>query len=116
MSSPRHATTARTPPTRPRNSSASWATRSTPTPSSASRTPIKEVRESLEADDPAAINAKTEALQTAFHAISEAMYQRAQESAAADGGNGNGASASPDGDSADDEDVVDAEVVDEPKA
>ena len=44
---------------------------------------IKEVRESLESEDPAAINAKTEALQTAFHAVSEAMYQRAQEQAAA---------------------------------
>jgi molecular chaperone DnaK len=76
---------------------------------------IKEVRESLEAEDPAAINAKTEALQTAFHAISEAMYQRAQESAAA-GGNGNGSEPSGDGSSSDDEDVVDAEVVDEPKA
>ncbi len=74
---------------------------------------VKEVRDSLEAEDPAAINAKTEALQTAFHAISEAMYQRAQESAAADG---NGAGPSGDGSSADDEDVVDAEVVDEPKA
>src|ERR1700748_2117203 len=50
---------------------------------------VKELRESLEADDPAAINAKTEALQTAFHAISEAMYQRAQEAAAAEGANGN---------------------------
>ncbi|HLB21267.1 MAG TPA: Hsp70 family protein, partial [Solirubrobacteraceae bacterium] len=77
---------------------------------------IKEVRESLQADDPAAINAKTEALQTAFHAISEAMYQRAQEAAAADGGGGNGAAPSGDASSADDEDVVDAEVVDEPKA
>jgi molecular chaperone DnaK len=76
---------------------------------------IKEVRESLEAEDPAAINAKTEALQTAFHAISEAMYQRAQESAAADG-NGNGSAPSGDGSSSDEEDVVDAEVVDEPKA
>jgi len=66
-------------------------------------------------EKPSPGNAKAEALQTAFHAISEAMYQRAQESAAADG-NGNGASASGDGDSADDEDVVDAEVVDEPKA
>jgi len=74
---------------------------------------IKEVRESLEAEDPAAINAKTESLQTAFHAISEAMYQRAQESAAADG---NGAAPSDDGSTSDDEDVVDAEVVDEPKA
>ncbi len=49
---------------------------------------IKEVREVLESDDPNAINAKSEALQTAFHAVSEAMYQRAQETAAA---NGNGA-------------------------
>jgi len=80
---------------------------------------IKEVREVLESDDPATINAKAEALQTAFHAVSEAMYQRAQEQAAA---SGNGASAagagaassasSPEGE----EDVVDAEVVDEPKA
>src|ERR1700677_2294753 len=38
---------------------------------------IRDVRDSLEAEDPVAINAKTEALQTAFHAISEAMYQRA---------------------------------------
>ena len=45
---------------------------------------IKEVRESLEAEDPNAINAKTE-MQTAFHAVSEAMYQRAQEQAAATG-------------------------------
>ncbi|HEV2975081.1 MAG TPA: molecular chaperone DnaK [Solirubrobacteraceae bacterium] len=75
---------------------------------------IKEVRDSLEAEDPAAINAKTEALQTAFHAISEAMYQRAQQDAA---GAGNGSGPAPDGGaSADDEDVVDAEVVDEPKA
>ena len=51
---------------------------------------IKEVREALESEDPAAINAKAEALQTAFHAVSEAMYQRAQEQAAA-AGNGDGA-------------------------
>ena len=45
---------------------------------------IKEVRESLESEeDPAAINAKTDVLQSAFHAVSEAMYQRAQEAAAA---------------------------------
>src|ERR1700740_2392585 len=72
---------------------------------------IKDVRESLESEDPSAINAKTEALQTAFHAVSEAMYQRAQEQAASAG---NGASS--DGATSDDEDVVDAEVVDEPKA
>ena len=75
---------------------------------------IKEVRDALTSEDPAAINAKTDALQTAFHAVSEAMYQRAQQDAAA---SGNGASAD-DGatSSSDDEDVVDAEVVDEPKA
>jgi molecular chaperone DnaK len=72
---------------------------------------IKEVREVLESEDAAAINAKAEALQTAFHSVSEAMYQRAQEQAA---GSGNGASG--DGPSSDEEDVVDAEVVDEPKA
>ena len=76
------------------------------------------MRESLESEDPAAINAKTETLQTAIHAVSEAMYQRAQESAAADGGDGaaaNGGSADGDGASSDEEDVVDAEVVDEPQ-
>ena len=76
---------------------------------------IKDVRESLTSEDAADINAKAEALQTAFHRVSEAMYQRAQEQAAANGtaegapdGNGTpayGASA--------EEDVVDAEVVDE---
>ncbi|MCW3030049.1 MAG: chaperone protein DnaK, partial [Solirubrobacterales bacterium] len=74
---------------------------------------IKEVRESLEQDDPSAINSKTEALQSAFHAISEAMYQRAQQDAAA---SGNGSGPATDGASSDEEDVVDAEVVDEPKA
>ncbi|HEV7586065.1 MAG TPA: molecular chaperone DnaK [Solirubrobacteraceae bacterium] len=72
---------------------------------------IKEVRESLESEDAAAINTKAEALQTAFHSVSEAMYQRAQESAASPNGGDGG-----DGASSDSEDVVDAEVVDEPKA
>jgi molecular chaperone DnaK len=75
---------------------------------------IKEVREVLESEDPATINAKAETLQTAFHAVSEAMYQRAQEQAAA---SGNGASAdNGSSESSDDEDVVDAEVVEEPQA
>jgi molecular chaperone DnaK len=78
---------------------------------------IKDVREALPSEDAADINAKAEALQQAFHAVSEAMYRRAQEQQAeqqgapedgapADGAaNGDGAAA--------DEDVVDAEVVDE---
>jgi molecular chaperone DnaK len=74
---------------------------------------IKEVREVLESEDPDAINARAETLQTAFHSVSEAMYQRAQEQAAASG-NGAAGDGSPDH-ASDEEDVVDAEVVDEPK-
>ncbi len=74
---------------------------------------VKEVREALESEDPAQINAKAEALQVAFHSVSEAMYQRAQEQAAASGPNGDGASGDESGGSSSDEDVVDAEVVDE---
>src|SRR5690349_21741520 len=36
---------------------------------------IKDVREAVTSEDPADINAKAEALNTAFHAVSEAMYQ-----------------------------------------
>ncbi|WCB91676.1 Chaperone protein DnaK [Baekduia alba] len=78
---------------------------------------ITAVRESLTSEDPNEINAKAEALQTAFHKVSEAMYEKAQQqqAAAADdadaGGTGNGASA----DGSSEEDVVDAEVVDEGK-
>jgi molecular chaperone DnaK len=78
-------------------------------------TAVKEVREALESEDPAQINAEAEALQVAFHSVSEAMYQRAQEQAAASGPNGDGASGDgAGGSSSDEEDVVDAEVVDEP--
>jgi molecular chaperone DnaK len=78
---------------------------------------IKDVREALTSTDPDEINSKAEALQAAFHKVSEAMYEKAQQQAAssADQGEGeasaNGASA---GGTAD-EDVVDAEVVDEGK-
>jgi molecular chaperone DnaK len=77
---------------------------------------IKEVREVLTSSDADEINRKTEALNSSFHKVSEAMYQRAQEQAAAsatDGGAGDGAAASANGAQAETEDVVDAEVVDE---
>jgi molecular chaperone DnaK len=64
---------------------------------------IKEVRAALEGDDAEAIKSKTDALQQAFHKVSEAMYQQAassQDGAGTDGAPG-------------EEDVVDAEVVDE---
>jgi molecular chaperone DnaK len=73
---------------------------------------IKEVRDVLTSEDAAQIQAKTEALQAAFHKVSEAMYQRAQEQAAAsaDGGGATDGAAKEG-----EEDVVDAEVVDEGK-
>jgi molecular chaperone DnaK len=70
---------------------------------------IKAVREVLTSEDTAEINARAEALQASFHKISEAMYQRAQEQAAANGA----ADGDDDGAGSEAEDVVDAEVVDE---
>jgi molecular chaperone DnaK len=65
---------------------------------------IKEVRSALEGDDAEAIKSKTDALQQAFHKVSEQMYQQAAASQPQDGAQANGAG---------DEEVVDAEVVDE---
>jgi len=77
---------------------------------------IKAVREVLTSEDAADINAKTEALQASFHKVSEAMYQRAQEQASAEAqANGGDAGAATSSNGAGDEDVVDAEVVDEGK-
>jgi molecular chaperone DnaK len=79
---------------------------------------IKDVREVLTSDDAEDIRAKTDALQSAFHKVSEAIYQRAQSeqpAASTDGGEpGAGDGAGPNGAAAE-EDVVDAEVVDEGK-
>ncbi len=76
---------------------------------------IKAVRESLTSEDPNEINAKAEALQSAFHKVSEAMYEKAQQQAAASGADGQGAGANGagTGGASAEEDVVDAEVVDE---
>jgi len=78
---------------------------------------IKAVREVLASEDTDEIRAKTDALNSAFHKVSEAMYQRAQEQAAPPTPDGadEGAGASTNGASAE-EDVVDAEVVDEGKS
>jgi molecular chaperone DnaK len=71
---------------------------------------IAAVRTALEGDDAEEINAKREALEQAFHKVSEQLYQRAQaENAGAAGADGAGGAAA----DADEEDVVDAEVVDE---
>jgi molecular chaperone DnaK len=77
---------------------------------------IKAVRETLESEDAAEIRAKTEALQAAFHKVSEAMYQQAQQeqAAAADGSPNGAGEAAREGE--EEEEVVDAEVVDEGKS
>jgi molecular chaperone DnaK len=74
---------------------------------------IKDVRDTLESDDVAALNARTQALQEAFHKVSEQMYAAAAQAQQADGA-GNGADGAAGGGSSsdDEEEVVDAEVVD----
>jgi molecular chaperone DnaK len=74
---------------------------------------IKDVRDTLESDDVAEITAKTNALQEAFHKVSEQMYAAAAQAQQADaGGNGADGAGAADSSSEDEEEVVDAEVVD----
>src|SRR5215216_1151817 len=71
---------------------------------------IKDVRDNLESDDVNLLRQKTEALQAAFHKVSEQMYAAAaQQQAPTGNGASDGASA---GASTEEEEVVDAEVVD----
>jgi molecular chaperone DnaK len=70
---------------------------------------IKDVREVLGSEDAEEIKEKTDALQSAFHKVSEQVYQAAAQQQAA---SGDGASAA--GGEAEEE-VVDAEVVDDDK-
>jgi molecular chaperone DnaK len=72
---------------------------------------IRDVRSALESDDAEAIKSRTDALQQAFHGVSEQMYQQAAQAQSAGDGAGNGAGET--GGGADQEEVVDAEVVDE---
>src|SRR5262245_21712946 len=69
---------------------------------------IAAVRSSLESTDVEEIKSKTDARQAAFHKVSERIYQEAaaQQSATGDGAGSNGAGEAED-------EVVDAEVVDE---
>jgi molecular chaperone DnaK len=76
---------------------------------------IKAVRDVLTSENADEIKAKTEALQGSFHKVSEAMYQRAQEQAAAGTQASTDGASSGNGAGAEEEDVVDAEVVDEGK-
>jgi molecular chaperone DnaK len=75
---------------------------------------IKDVRDSLTSEDANEIKAKTDALQQAFHRVSEQIYQAAQQQQAASSGDGAGTGA--EGAGADEEEVVDAEVVDDDRS
>jgi molecular chaperone DnaK len=68
---------------------------------------IADVRSALETEDVESIKSKTDALQQAFHGVSERMYQQAAQAQSGNGQSGDGAAA------ASEEEVVDAEVVDE---
>ena len=72
------------------------------------RAAVKEVRESLDSGSAEEVKAKTEALNAAMTKVSEQLYAAAQAEQTADGASAEGATASED-----DEEVVDAEVVDE---
>jgi len=75
---------------------------------------ITAIRESLDSGDAADLSAKTEALQSTFHGISERIYQSAAAQGAPNGADG---AASANGSEAEaEEEVVDAEVVDEERA
>ncbi|MDX6606406.1 MAG: molecular chaperone DnaK, partial [Solirubrobacterales bacterium] len=71
---------------------------------------IKDVRESLGSEDSGEIRSKSDALQAAFQKVSEQIYSQAAEEQAATSGDG----ASQNG-AGDEEEVVDAEVVDDEK-
>jgi molecular chaperone DnaK len=74
---------------------------------------IKEVRDSLGSEDAAEIQGKTQALQESFHRVSEQMYAAAAQQAEATdaGAPGPDGAGATNGAAADEEEVVDAEVV-----
>ena len=73
------------------------------------------MRAAIETEDSDDIRAKTDRLQTAFHKVSEQMYERAQAEQAATAQADEPSSENGAASSAGDEEVVDAEVVDEQK-
>ena len=77
---------------------------------------IADVRESLTSENADEIKAKTDALQQAFHKVSEQIYQSAAEQQQAAGGGPTDGAGANGGGSDSEEEVVDAEVVDEDRS
>ena len=79
---------------------------------------IKDLNEAVKGEDAEDIRNKTERLQSAFHRVSEQMYARAQEqqdTGAPEDNDGNATSNGRASADSSEEEVVDAEVVDEQK-
>jgi molecular chaperone DnaK len=74
--------------------------------------PLATLKKALEGEDVEAIKDAAEKVAVASQSLGAAMYANAQASASADGGAGDGAGAGA-GESTTDEDVVDAEIVDD---
>ncbi|MFZ0324494.1 MAG: molecular chaperone DnaK [Actinomycetes bacterium] len=75
--------------------------------------PLAELKKALEGDDTEAIKAAVEKVAEASQALGAAMYQQEQSQGATTGDGGSGGSDGPTSDQSSDDDVVDAEVVDE---
>jgi molecular chaperone DnaK len=75
------------------------------------RSKLEAVRQSLEGDDAGEIRSRLEALREASFKLGEVVYQQAQQ--AQSGGSDGGDGTAPGSDQAGDEEIVDAEVVDE---
>ncbi|HWD08756.1 MAG TPA: molecular chaperone DnaK [Actinomycetota bacterium] len=73
---------------------------------------LGEVKDALKTDDAARIKQASEALMTASHKLAEQIYQTSQAGSASGGSSGGGSAGGPASGSSDD-DVVDAEIVDE---
>ena len=76
---------------------------------------LNEVKHSLDGTDIAAIKSATDALMSASQGFTQRLYEEASRQASANGAaDGTAGPSASDGDAGDDE-VVDAEIVDEPK-
>ena len=73
------------------------------------RTKIDAVKQAIDSSDVGEIRSRLEALREASFKLGELVYQQAQQSATTGAGNGDGAESADAGD----EEIVDAEVVDE---
>lgn len=77
---------------------------------------LASLKEALGGTDVEHIKTATEALMSASHSFSERLYAQATASSAAAGGGGSNGPSNDDADTSSDDEVVDAEIVDEPGA